>query len=56
MTDVEAQAHAYTYDHVRGEESFRTWDLVQAAFIAGYTAHMQDIAWDSDPRYERVDL
>jgi hypothetical protein len=30
--------------------------LVEEAYIAGYSAHLQDIAWGRDPRYERVDL
>ena len=29
-------------------------DLVQEAWLAGYSAHMQDIAWGRDKRYERI--
>jgi hypothetical protein len=30
--------------------------LIEEAYVAGYSAHIQDIAWGRDERYERVDL
>jgi hypothetical protein len=60
MVDVYAQASLYAEakrDRIqRSVVDQQLVDLMQEAFLAGYSAYMQDIAWGRDPRYEKVDL